>query len=103
MQSGGWTYGLLANHIWSFAGESSRDSVSSTYLQSFLAYTTKDAWTFSVNTESTYDWTHKQWSIPINASVSKLLKIGGQPISIGGGPRYWAASPTSDHHGWGDG
>jgi hypothetical protein len=101
MQSGGWTYGLLANHIWSFAGQESRDGVSSTFLQPFLNYTTKDAWTFGLNTESTYDWTHKQWSTPLNATVSKLIKVGGQPISIGGGLRYWAASPNSGPHGWG--
>lgn len=100
-QSDGWTYGLLVNHIWSFAGQESRDGVSSTYLQPFLNYTTKDAWTFGVNTESTYDWTHKQWSTPLNATVSKLIKVGGQPISIGGGIRYWAESPDSGPHGWG--
>ncbi|WP_322092900.1 transporter [Paraburkholderia bannensis] len=101
MQSGPWTYGILANHIWSYAGESSRDSVSSTFLQPFLNYTTKDAWTFGLNTESTYDWTHRQWSTPINATVTKLIKVGGQPISVGGGVRYWAASPDSGPHGWG--
>lgn len=101
MQSGGWTYGMLANHIWSFAGESNRASVSSTFLQPFLNYTTKDAWTFGINTESTYDWTHRQWSAPVNATVSKLIKVGGQPISVGGGVRYWVASPDSGPHGWG--
>ena len=29
------------------------------FLQSFLAYTTKDAWTFTVNTESAYDWRNR--------------------------------------------
>ncbi|MGF6571145.1 hypothetical protein ABH945_003266 [Paraburkholderia sp. GAS333] len=101
MQSGGWTYGMLANHIWSFAGQSSRDSVSSTFLQPFLNYTTKDAWTFGIDTESTYDWSHRQWSTPINGTVTKLIKVGGQHISIGGGVRYWAASPSSGPHGWG--
>ncbi len=101
MQSGGWTYGLLANHIWSFAGEESRNGVSSTFLQPFLNYTTKDAWTFGVNTESTHDWTRRRWSTPLNATVSKLIKVGGQPINIGGGIRYWAASPNSGPHDWG--
>uniref|UniRef100_UPI000B3FC230 hypothetical protein n=1 Tax=Pandoraea sp. PE-S2R-1 TaxID=1986994 RepID=UPI000B3FC230 len=101
MQSSGWTYGMLANHIWSFAGPENRDSVSSTFLQPFLTYTTKTAWTFGVNTESTYDWTHRQWSTPINAFVSKLVKIDGHPVSIGGGVRYWAASPDAGPHGWG--
>lgn len=101
MQSHGWTYGLLANHIWSFAGEGDRTSVSSTFLQPFLNYTTKDAWTFGLDTESTYDWTRRQWTTPINATVTKLIKFGEQPMSIGAGVRYYAASPDSGPHGWG--
>lgn len=101
MQSHGWTYGLLANHIWSFAGEGDRASVSSTFLQPFLNYTTKDAWTFGLDTESTYDWPRRQWTTPLNFTVTKLIKVGGQPISVGGGVRYYAASPDSGPHGWG--
>ena len=39
-QEGPWTFGFLANHIWSVAGDSDRADVSSTFLQPFLAYTT---------------------------------------------------------------
>lgn len=100
-QASGWTYGMLANHIWSFAGNDDRRGVSSTFLQPFLSYTTKDAWTFGLNTESSYDWNRHQWSTPLNATVTKLVKLGTQPVSIGGGVRYWAASPDSGPHGWG--
>ena len=55
-QQNGWTYGLLGNHLWSFAGESNRAEVNATFLQPFLTYTTKRQTTFSLNTESTYDW-----------------------------------------------
>ncbi|REE19921.1 hypothetical protein B0G71_3038 [Paraburkholderia sp. BL27I4N3] len=100
-QANGWTYGALANHIWSFAGDGNRQGVNSTFFQPFLSYTTTDAWTFGLNTESTYDWKNHQWSTPINATVSKLLKFGKQPVSIGGGVRYWATGPDSGPHGWG--
>jgi len=100
-QESGWTYGGLFNHIWSFAGDSDRSRVSSTFLQPFLAYTTKDAWTFSLNAESTYDWNAKQWSVPINASVAKLVRFGKLPVSLGLNARYWADSPDSGPHGWG--
>jgi hypothetical protein len=70
-QEGPWTFGMLGNHIWSFAGQSDRAGVSSTFLQPFISYTTKDAWTFSLNTESTYDWGTKDWSVPINFTVAK--------------------------------
>ena len=100
-QESGWTYGGLFNHIWSFAGDHDRSSVSVTYLQPFLAYTTKDAWTFGLNTESTYDWNAKQWSAPINASVAKLVRLGKLPVSLGLTARYWAESADSSPHGWG--
>ena len=100
-QESGWTYGALLNHIWSFAGDGDRSNVCSTFLQPFLAYTTKDAWTFGLNTESTYDWNATQWSVPINASVAKLVRFGRLPVSLGLNARYWADSPDSGPHGWG--
>jgi hypothetical protein len=100
-QDHGWTYGALANHIWSVAGDSARSDVSTTFLQPFLAYTTPTAWTYSVNAESTYDWKNKQWSVPLNLLVSKVTKIDSQLISVGGGVRYWADGPDSGPHGWG--
>jgi hypothetical protein len=101
VQTGPWTYGALANHIWSVAGSDSRPDISSTFLQPFLAYTTPDAWTYTLNLESTYDWKAEQWAVPINAVVTKLVRIGEQRVSIGGGVRYWADSPPGGPHGWG--
>lgn len=98
-QHGPWTYGLLANHIWSVAGESDREKVDNTYLQPFVCYTTKDAWTFSLNSESNYDWTNSEWSIPVNAVVSKLVKIDKLPVSFFGGVRYWIETPKSGPEG----
>lgn len=100
-QGGPWTYGMLANHIWSFAGNDNREDVSNTFLQPFLSYTTPTAWTFTLNTETTYDWKNEQWTVPINGVVSKVTKIGSQLISVGGGVRYWADSPDSGPEGLG--
>lgn len=100
-QAGPWTVGILANHIESVAGDGDRADVSSTFLQPFVSYTTADAWTFTLNTESSYDWEGEQWAVPINVQVTKLLKIGGQAVSVGGGVRYWAESPESGPEGFG--
>ncbi len=94
VQGGPWTVGALANHIWSFAGSSSRPDVNATFVQPFVSYTTPDAWTFAVASESTYNWTARAWSIPVNLNISKLVKLGKLPVSIGGGFGYWARSPT---------
>jgi hypothetical protein len=93
--------GVLANHIWSFAGEQDRVDVNSTFIQPFIAYAASGGWTYTLNTESTYDWIAKQWSVPINFQVQKLTKFGDQPVSISAGPKYWAENPDSGPHGWG--
>ncbi len=100
-QSGPWTYGALANHIWSFAGDSSRADISATFVQPFVSYTTDDAVTFALNTETTYDWNNDQWSVPINMTVSKLVEVGDQPINLTLGLRYWAVSAPNGPEGFG--
>jgi len=100
-QTGHWTVGMLANQIWSVAGADSRQAISSAFLQPFLSYTTAEATTFTVNTESTYNWKAEEWTVPVNFQVTQLLRIGDQPISIGGGVRYWADAPKGGPEGLG--
>lgn len=100
-QTGPWTYGLLANHIWSVAGNDSRSDISATFLQPFLSYTTKSATTFALNTESTYDWKGGEASVPVNFMVNQLLTIGEQRLQLGAGIRYWADAPDNGPEGIG--
>jgi hypothetical protein len=91
-QSHGWTYGALVNHIWSVAsvkGDPDHPDLSNTFIQPFLSFTTKTAWTYSANLESTYDWKASQWAVPLNLSVSKLTRFGKLPVSFAGGVGYW--------------
>ena len=100
-QEDGWTYGVLSNHLWSYAGVDYRQDVNATFIQPFLSYITETKTTFTLNTESTYDWEEDQWSVPINALVSQLFKIGDQPMQVSAGPRYWAETPDTGPEGWG--
>jgi len=93
-QEHGWTYGVLSNQIWSIAGQSDRASVSSLFVQPFLTYTTHTFTTIGINTESTYDWKTSQWTVPINLTVSQLVRIGGHPVSFLLGVREYAESPS---------
>lgn len=93
-QDSGWTYGVLANHIWSIAGTDSRADINATFVQPFLSYTTKTYTTFGLNTESTYDWKSKSWTAPINLSISQLMKLGQQPVSFALGYRHYVEKPT---------
>ena len=100
-QDGPWTFGMLVNHIESFAGEDDRADVSATFIQPFISYITKTKTTIGLNLESTYDWENSQWIVPINFTVNQLLKIGKLPLQIGGGIRYWAESPEGGPEDWG--
>ena len=93
-QEKGWTYGVLANQIWSVAGNGNRADISAMFLQPFVTYTTKTHTTFGLNTESTYNWEDSQWTVPINLSVSQILKLGKQPVSVLLGVRYYADGPS---------
>jgi hypothetical protein len=92
-QQGGWTVGILANHIWSYAGDGDREDVSATFLQPFINYTFPNTVSLLLNTESTYDWEAEQWTVPINAGVSKIFVFGGQRVSLGVQGRYYAEKP----------
>ncbi len=96
----GWTYGILANHLWSYAGDAARADVNATFLQPFLTYTTKRHTTFTLNTESTYDWEASQWTVPLNLGVAQLVRIGKLPVQFQIGARYYAEKPT-DGPDWG--
>ena len=101
VQRGPWTVGALANHLWSVANNGSNANVNATFLQPFVSYTTANAWTISLNTESTYDWAANRWAVPINLLVGKVTKVGNQLLSVGAGVRYWVDGPESGPHGWG--
>jgi len=53
-QESGWTYGALIDHLWSVAGNGPQE-ISNTFVQPLVSHTTKDAWTFGLNAEATYD------------------------------------------------
>lgn len=101
--AGQWTYGILANQVWGFAGPVSYGSkpINQVYMQPFIAYTTKSAWTFSLNSESQYDWLTQKWTMPFNAQVSKMVMIDKLPVSFAVGVRYFAASPNDGPKGFG--
>ncbi len=91
-QEGKHTYGLLANHIWSFAGPGSTD-ISSTFLQPFYSYGAGKGRTYGANFEATYDWKNSQWTIPLNLTVGQVLKLGEQRVSVTLGGRVYLDRP----------
>jgi hypothetical protein len=92
-QSGKNTFGMLANHIWSVAGNDQRDNISSTFIQPFFAHNTPNGMTYSINSETTYNWETDQWTVPVNVLVAKTTTVGKQPVQVGVGGRYYFEKP----------
>jgi len=100
-QQGPITYGMLGNHIWSFAGDDDRPDVSTSFVQPFFTYTWPSAWGVTVTADSTYDWKGDDWSIPLGVFVNKVARIGGQAMQFSAGPRYYLSSTDNGPEGWG--
>jgi hypothetical protein len=100
-QQHGWTVGALYNHVWRVAGSTDRAKVNFDFIQPFLSYSTKDGWSYGVNTESSYDWTRRHWSLPIHFQVKKIVRFGKQPVQFEGTIRCWATSPNGGPEGCG--
>ncbi|BCL63053.1 hypothetical protein DGMP_37460 [Desulfomarina profundi] len=101
-QSGPWTVGALANHIWDVGGSDKVvDDISATFLQPFLSYSTKGGLTYTALTESTYDWENHQWTVPIILVANQLTKIGDQMLTFGAGVSYTAEASEAAQEGFG--
>lgn len=92
-QAGPWSVGALVNHVWSVAGEDDRDDVNSTFLQPFVTRALGQGRSLTLNTESSYDWEHDEWLVPVNLSYSQVFRAGAQSMSFVVGGRYYLDGP----------
>jgi hypothetical protein len=94
-QAKGFTYGFLANQLWSFAGDKDRNDVNQMFLQPFLAHNWKSGAGLTLNSEMTFNWQNNTSLIFLNPLVSGITKIGTQTISLAVGPRIPVSGPSS--------
>lgn len=91
-QAHGWTYGALANQIWSVAGDENRADVNQMFLQPFLVYNWKSGAGVGMNAEITQNWEGNTTIVFINPTITGVTKLGKQIISLGIGPRIQVAA-----------
>ncbi len=101
VKPGRFTIGVLGSHLWSVAGSSFGTDVSATQIQPFASYTTESKYNFQFTSETSYDWETDDWAVPLNANVSKLVRLGPLPVNVGVGLRYWAESSNFGPSGLG--
>lgn len=94
-QNGPWTFGALVNQVWSFAGNSARSDINLTYLQPFASHSSKTGTTFSLQSEISYLWPEKTWTVPLEAGVSQIVPLFGHYTSFGLTGMYNLESPVN--------
>jgi hypothetical protein len=93
-QDAGLTYGALVSHVWSVAGSESRPDLNTSFLQPFVSKRF-GRYTASLQTEATYDWTGRAWTVPLGMGISTLTTWGGQRVNLSAMLRYWATGPDA--------
>lgn len=89
--NGPWVNGILANHVWSFAGESDRASVSQSTVEPVISYNFDSGWFIAFDSTMTADWNApvgKRWTIPVGLDAGKAFQLGKQSLSAQFGTYY---------------
>lgn len=103
IQRGQWTFGALGRQVWGIAHLGSEDhpDLNVGYLEPFVTYVTRSAWTFSANSEFSYDWEQSDTVLPLNVLVGKFLRTGGTPIQMSLGLTWFVAEADGGPEGLG--
>ena len=100
-RQGPWTYGMLGYQSWNVGGNPTFGTQNNLYGQPFVAYTNKDAVTYTANMEALYNYDSHRTSNPLFVGVSKLMVFDGVPVSFGAGPMYYVSNTPGGPSGWG--
>ena len=83
--NGPWVVGLLANNIWSYAGNNDRKDVSQFLAQYFINYNLPNAWYLSAAPIITANWEAEgkgnKWTVPVGGGFGKVFRIGKLPFN----------------------
>jgi len=82
---GPWVLGVLANNIWSFAGDNDRPDVNQLLLQYFINYNFEGGWYLTSAPINTANWeadNDNRWTIPIGGGGGKVFRVGKQPLNF---------------------
>jgi len=95
-QPGDWTLGVLANNVWSFAGDSDRQDVNKGLLQAFIVYQLGNGWYVNSAPIINVDWKAadgQKWKVPFGAGAGKLLFLGKLPLNVQVGAYKYVVKP----------
>lgn len=89
VQPGKWTFGALANNVWSVAGhpdDPSLPPVNQFLLQYFINYNLQKGWYLTWQPTLTANWKATdggRWVVPLGGGIGRIMKLGPQPVNVG--------------------
>ena len=108
--AGPWVVGMVANNIWSLGGGSGGNNrTNQMLLNPIIGFHPADGWALSSSPEITANWiaNGNKWTVPVGGGVSKVARLGEQPIKLELGAYYNAIAPAASsplrglrHRGW---
>lgn len=81
---GPWVFGVLAQNLWSFAGDSDRPDVNQMLIQYFINYNLPNGWYITSSPIITANWkadSDNTWTVPFGGGFGRLFKIGKLPVN----------------------
>ena len=80
---GNWVVGVLANNVWSVAGDENRADVNQLLVQYFLNYNLPNGWYLASAPINTVNWeaASDKATIPLGGGIGKLFKLGRLPVN----------------------
>jgi hypothetical protein len=97
-----WTIGVLANNVWSYAGNVHRAPVNQFLCQYFVNYNLKDGWYTGSQPIITSNWRangSNRWTVPFGWSIGRIVKVGKLPINAQLGSYYNLVHPRDLPYG----
>jgi len=73
--------GFFPSHHWNVGGWK-KESYSTSTLQVFAVHTAGDGWAYGTQPIMNYNWETSNWTLPLQAYVSKTVIIGGTPVKF---------------------
>jgi len=99
--SNGWTYGALANQIWTVGGSETNPDLSQLFLQPFFVHNWKSGAGLGGNFEWTINWKAETSILWFNPVLSGVTAMGKQKVQLAIGPRFNLAAPDNAKADWG--
>jgi hypothetical protein len=98
-----WILGALFQNWWSIAGEDSRLNASSMNLQPVASYFLPDGWSIGYSGNILANWKNRAsdtFTVPIGASVAKVVKLGKVPVRFALGLQWMPIQPDTFGQKW---